>query len=116
MDKKTNLETTAELDISERDLDRQRQAQRWRYILRDKKALFGLVTLTVLVLAAVLAPIPPPYDPNLRDDELIGEPTWAPPRAPVLDFRGPCPVTGLSTAAPGGFFRSENRTASAAIF
>ena len=49
MDKNTAFDSTAELDSAERALDRQRQAQRWRYILRDKKALFGLIALTVLV-------------------------------------------------------------------
>ncbi len=57
MDSKSTYESTAMLDSAERALDRQRQAQRWRYILRDKKALFGLITLALMVLAAVAAPI-----------------------------------------------------------
>ena len=79
MDRESTYESTAMLDNAERALDRQRQAQRWRYILRDKKALFGLITLALLVLAAVAAPIVAPYDPNLMDYEMIGEPTWAHP-------------------------------------
>ena len=79
MDRESTYESTAMLDSAERALDRQRQAQRWRYILRDKKALFGLITLALMVLAAVAAPIIAPYDPNLIDYEMIGEPTWAHP-------------------------------------
>ena len=79
MDRESTYESTAMQDSAERALDRQRQAQRWRYILRDKKALFGLITLALLVLAAVAAPIVAPYDPNLMDYEMIGEPTWAHP-------------------------------------
>ncbi len=79
MDRDSAIETTATLDSAEQALDRQRQAQRWRYILRDKKALFGLIVLTVLVLAAVTAPIVAPYDPNAMDYDMIGEPSWAHP-------------------------------------
>ena len=79
MDRESAIESTATLDSAEQALDRQRQAQRWRYILRDKKALFGLIVLTVLVLAAVTAPIVAPYDPNAMDFDMIGEPSWAHP-------------------------------------
>ena len=55
---------------------------RWawlRYILRDPKAVVGLIVLTVLLLAAVLAPVIVPYDPTAMDYDMIGPPSWAHP-------------------------------------
>ncbi len=71
----TALDTAAALDSAEHELDRQRQAQRWRYLLRDKKALIGLITLAVLVLAAIAAPWITPFDPNAMDYEMIEAPS-----------------------------------------
>ncbi|MFP6742177.1 MAG: ABC transporter permease [Alphaproteobacteria bacterium] len=79
MDRETTLDTTAALDSAEHALDRQRQAQRWRYLLRDKKALIGLITLTILVLAAIAAPLVVPFDPNAMDYEMIEAPSWTHP-------------------------------------
>ncbi len=56
-----------------------RRSHRLRYLLRDKKALIGLIVLTVLVVAAVLAPLISPYDPNDMDYDMIGAPDWAHP-------------------------------------
>ncbi len=56
--------------------------RRWawlRFIARDKKALIGLIMLTVLTLAAILAPFLTPYDPNAQDYDMIGAPSWAHP-------------------------------------
>jgi peptide/nickel transport system permease protein len=50
-----------------------------RYIARDKKALCGLVILTLLALAALLAPLVAPYDPNEMAFDMIGAPSWAHP-------------------------------------
>ncbi len=55
---------------------------RWawlRYILRDPKAVVGLIVLTVVLLAAVLAPVIVPYDPTAMDFDMIGPPSWAHP-------------------------------------
>ncbi len=55
---------------------------RWawlRYLLRDPKAVVGLIVLTVLLLAAVLAPVIVPYDPTAMDYDMIGPPSWAHP-------------------------------------
>ncbi len=63
-------------------LEAERSAYRWawlRHIARDKKALVGLIVLTVMTLAAVLAPFVAPYDPTAMDFEMIGEPSWAHP-------------------------------------
>ncbi len=63
-------------------LEAQRSARRWawlRHIARDKKALVGLIVLTVMTVAAALAPFVAPYDPTAMDFEMIGEPSWAHP-------------------------------------
>ena len=57
-------------------------SRRWawlRYVARDKKALAGLIMLTILTLAAVLAPLIAPYDPNAMDFDMIGAPSWTHP-------------------------------------
>ena len=44
---------------------RRARRQQWlRTLVRDKKALLGLIVLVVLALAAMLAPWITPYDPN----------------------------------------------------
>lgn len=50
-----------------------------RFIARDKKALAGLIVLSVLALAAILAPVIAPYDPNAMMFDMIGGPSWAHP-------------------------------------
>ncbi len=44
-------------------------------VARDKKAIVGIVILTILVLAAILAPLLAPYDPNNMDFEMIESPS-----------------------------------------
>ena len=59
-----------------------RPTQRWRwlrYLMRDKKALVGLIVLSVLTAAAILAPWIVPYDPNAMIFDMIGAPSWAHP-------------------------------------
>ena len=51
----------------------------WSFLLRDKKALIGLILLGVLALSALLAPWVVPYDPDAQDYDMIGAPTWAHP-------------------------------------
>jgi peptide/nickel transport system permease protein len=50
-----------------------------RTLVRDQKALFGLIVLVVLSLAALLAPWITPYDPNEMMFDMIGAPSWAHP-------------------------------------
>jgi len=60
----------------------EQQEQRWawlHFIARDKKALVGMIALTILTLAAIFAPILTPYDPNAQDFAMIGAPSWAHP-------------------------------------
>ncbi len=78
MDATDNDSATALAAQIESD-DAIRRSQRLRYLLRDKKALIGLIVLTVLVVAAVLAPLISPYDPNDMDYDMIGAPDWAHP-------------------------------------
>jgi peptide/nickel transport system permease protein len=63
----------------EADLPPVRRGAWLRFIARDKKALASLVVLTVLTLAAVLAPVVAPYDPNEMMFDMIGAPSWAHP-------------------------------------
>ncbi len=51
----------------------------WEFVLRDKKALVGLIVLGVMMFAAVFAPLIVPYDPNAQDFAMIGAPSWAHP-------------------------------------
>lgn len=52
----------------------------WRkQLLRDKKALFGLIVLAVLTLTALLAPLIAPYDPNAMDFMMMEGPSLAHP-------------------------------------
>lgn len=48
-------------------------------ISRDRKAQVGIVILIVFVLAAILAPVIAPYDPNEMTIDMMGSPTWAHP-------------------------------------
>jgi len=48
-------------------------------LLRDKKAVFGLSVLGLMVLAAVFAPYVSPYDPNAMDYAMMGAPSVAHP-------------------------------------
>ena len=50
-----------------------------RTLVRDKKALVGLIVLVVLSLAALLAPWITPYDPNEMMFDMIGAPSLAHP-------------------------------------
>ncbi len=50
-----------------------------RFVAQDKKALAGLIVLVVLSVAAVLAPVITPYDPNAMLYDMIGAPSLAHP-------------------------------------
>jgi peptide/nickel transport system permease protein len=54
--------------------------RQFRAILwRDKKALFGLIVLSVFGLAAILGSLIAPYDPNAMAFDMIASPSWAHP-------------------------------------
>lgn len=45
-------------------------------LMRDKKALFGLIVLVVFTTAAILAPLVTPYDPNAMDYDFMTPPSF----------------------------------------
>lgn len=51
----------------------------WRRLRRERKALFGLIFVGLLMLVALLGPIIAPYDPLADDYELFASPSWAHP-------------------------------------
>ncbi|MFQ5973379.1 MAG: ABC transporter permease [Alphaproteobacteria bacterium] len=71
---------SAVVEALEREEVGQQPGRAWlRYLVRDKKALVGLIVLTVLVIAAILAPWIAPYDPNAMDFTMIGAPSFTHP-------------------------------------
>jgi len=56
------------------------KAKLWSaYLLRDKKALIGLIILCSLTLVALFAPWVTPYDPNAMDFEFLQPPSFTHP-------------------------------------
>jgi peptide/nickel transport system permease protein len=47
----------------------------WSYLLRDKKAVIGLVVFVILIVLAASAAIVAPYDPNNMDFEMLEPPS-----------------------------------------
>ncbi|VAW14119.1 hypothetical protein MNBD_ALPHA12-2189 [hydrothermal vent metagenome] len=45
-------------------------------ILKDKKATFGLIVLSIFIFAALFAPLVAPYDPNSMDFDMLLPPSW----------------------------------------
>ncbi len=76
---KKAIAPTEKIAGSANDEDYMRPAEsRWRWLVfvaRDKKALVGLIVLCGLTLAAILAPLIAPYDPNAMDYEMIEGPS-----------------------------------------
>ena len=57
-----------------------RRRRRWlAQLVADRKALVGLIVLSVLTVSAILAPLITPYDPNAMDYDMIGAPSLAHP-------------------------------------
>jgi peptide/nickel transport system permease protein len=52
-----------------------RRASAWRYFARDWLAVFGLVVLALMVLAAVAAPLVVPFDPDAISYEFLAPPS-----------------------------------------
>ncbi len=46
---------------------------------RDKKAVAGAVLLALFTVAAIVAPLVAPYDPNSMEFDMIGSPDWRHP-------------------------------------
>ncbi len=47
----------------------------WAYLLRDKKAVGGLVVLVILIILAVFASVNSPYDPNAMVFDMMESPS-----------------------------------------
>lgn len=56
---------------------RQRGLGFLREIARDKKALFGLVVLSIFAFLAIFGPWIAPYDPNAMQFDMLLPPSWA---------------------------------------
>ena len=50
-----------------------------RIMMRDRRAFFGMVYLSILLTAAVFAPWIAPYDPNAMDFMMLEGPSWTHP-------------------------------------
>ena len=51
----------------------------WAYLLRDKKAVAGLVVFVILIILAVSASVVSPYDPNAMDFDMMLSPSMIHP-------------------------------------
>ena len=51
----------------------------WTYLLRDKKAVAGLVVFVILIVLAISASVVSPYDPNAMDFGMMEPPSLAHP-------------------------------------
>lgn len=56
-------------------VQRDTRSRWWIYLMRDKKAVVGLVILTGLIVTAILANVIVPYDPNAMDFDMMESPS-----------------------------------------
>jgi peptide/nickel transport system permease protein len=47
----------------------------WTYLLRDKKAVVGLIVFVILIVLAIFASVISPYDPNGMDFDMMESPS-----------------------------------------
>ena len=69
-----NTEVSA-ISVDELPARRDTRSRWWIYLMRDKKAVVGLVILTGLILTAILANVIVPYDPNAMDFDMMESPS-----------------------------------------
>lgn len=48
----------------------------WRALMRDRAAMLALMLLTIIVIAAIIAPLIAPHDPNLNSRSVMQPPVW----------------------------------------
>ncbi len=68
--------------VSQQDVPPRRMSAKKRFLnalWQDKKAMVGVVVLTVFVLAAIFAPLITPYDPNDMEYDFMAAPSLAHP-------------------------------------
>jgi peptide/nickel transport system permease protein len=70
------IEQNANQQYEEGPDHRSRWADWWLTVIHDKKALAGLILLTIFLIMAVLAPLISSYDPNAMDYEMMEPPSW----------------------------------------
>ena len=63
------------ISIDEFPARRDTRSRWWIYLMRDKKALVGLVVLVGLIVTAILANVIAPYDPNAMDFDMMESPS-----------------------------------------
>ena len=56
-------------------VQRDTRSRWWIYLMRNKKAVVGLVILTGLIITAILANVIVPYDPNAMDFDMMESPS-----------------------------------------
>jgi len=75
----SRVEHNAVPDIEEGIDHRSRWTNWWLTVFHDKKALAGLIILTIFLITGLLAPLISPYDPNAMDYEMMEPPSWTHP-------------------------------------
>ena len=70
------IEQNANQQYEESPDHRSRWADWWLTVIHDKKALAGLLLLTIFLITAVLASLISSYDPNAMDYEMMEPPSW----------------------------------------
>ena len=63
------------ISVGELPARRDTRSRWWIYLMRDKKAVVGLVILTGLIVTAILANVIVPYDPNAMDFDMMEPPS-----------------------------------------
>ena len=58
------------------------RAHWFRRLLRDRAAALALLTLTIIILGAIFAPLLAPYDPALNSRSIMTPPVWSPQGEP----------------------------------
>ena len=63
------------ISVGELPARRDTRSRWWIYLMRDKKAVVGLVVLVGLIVTAILANVIVPYDPNAMDFDMLEPPS-----------------------------------------
>jgi peptide/nickel transport system permease protein len=63
------------ITVGDLPVQRDTRSRWWIYLMRDKKAVVGLVILVALIITAILANVIVPYDPNAMDFDMMESPS-----------------------------------------
>jgi peptide/nickel transport system permease protein len=63
------------ITVGDLPVQRDTRSRWWIYLMRDKKAVVGLVILVALIITAILANVIAPYDPNAMDFDMMESPS-----------------------------------------